>query len=350
MSDNIALVIGASGLVGGHLAAHIAGLSGWRALGVSRRRPEAAASYQHLAFDLLDANQCAEALAAHPGITHLFVAARTKGVTADAEERNNVALLANLLDALDAHAPNLRHVHLVHGTKWYGAHLPNTCPPFRESDHRVMPPNPYYAQHDYLATRQRDAAWSWSTSRPALVFGFSFGYPHNIVGLIGVLAALCQELGTQFRFPGTDWCYRSLQSATDIGLLCRSIVHLSECEAAANTSFNVANGDVFSWSNLWPRVAQAFGLDYGSPQRYSLADYMADKEPVWRRIVAKHGLRNIALKDLVAWSYGDFHFNKEGSDICSLVKLNQAGFSDVTDTEHHFMSVLQRFRDERILP
>jgi nucleoside-diphosphate-sugar epimerase len=353
MSENIALVIGATGLVGGHLASHIAGLDGWRALGVSRSRPEMKASaYEHLSFDLLDAKQCADALAAHPGITHLYVAARTKGATADAEERNNVALLANLLDALDTHAPRLRHVHLVHGTKWYGAHLPSTRPPFREDDHRVMPPNPYYAPHDYLVERhhQADKRWSWSTSRPALIFGFSHGYPHNIVGLIGVYAALCKELGTQFRFPGTDWCYRSLQSATDIGLLCRAIVHLSEADAGANASFNIANGDVFSWSNLWPRVANAFGLEYGPPQRYSLLEYMADKEPVWQRIVKKHGLRELALKDLVAWNYGDFHFNKEGNDICSLVKLNQAGFHDVTDTEHHFMTVLQRFRDERVLP
>lgn len=51
--------------------------------------------------------------------------------------------------------------------------------------------------------------WLWSTARPALIF----------VGLIGVLAAWCMDLGTQFRFPGTDRCYPSLRSATDFGLL-----------------------------------------------------------------------------------------------------------------------------------
>ena len=350
MSEKVALVIGASGMVGGNLASHIAGLSGWRAFGVSRKPPAGPKRFEHISFDLLNVDQCHAALANHPEITHVFVAARTQGATSEQEERNNIVLLANLVDTLEKTAPKLRHIHVVHGTKWYGAHLPNTSPPFREDDARVMPPNPYYGQHDFLLERQKGRHWTWSTSRPGLVFGYATGYPHNIVCLIGILAAMSRELGTQFRFPGTEWCFRSLQSATDIGLLCRAIVSISESEHGANTSFNVGNGDVYSWSNLWPRIAKSFDLECGYPQKYVLADYMADKEPVWQRIVEKYGLRDFALKDLVAWPYGDFHFNKEGSDIASLVKINGIGFHEVSDSEDLFMRVLQQYREEGVLP
>lgn len=350
MSEKVALVIGASGIVGGNLATHIAGLAGWRAFGVSRRAPASAVPFEHISFDLLNVAHCHDALKHHPEITHVFVAARTQGATSEQEEHNNIALLANLVDTLEQTAPNLQHIHVVHGTKWYGAHLPNTSPPFREDDARVMPPNPYYGQHDFLQARQAGRNWAWSTSRPGLVFGYATGYPHNIVLLIGILAAMSRELSTQFRFPGTEWCFRSLQSATDIALLCRAIVWISESRSAQNTSFNVGNGDVYSWSNLWPRIAKRFDLECGYPQKYILGDYMADKEAIWQRIVTKHGLRDFSLKDLVAWTYGDFHFNKEGSDICSLVKINGIGFHEVTDTEDLFMRILQRYQDEKILP
>lgn len=149
MSQKIAPVFRTTGRLRGHLASHIAGLDGSRALRVSRSRPDGIASaYAHLSFDLPDAKQCADALAAHPGIPHMYVAARTKCANAGAEERNNVALLANLRDT---RAPRLKRLHLVYWTKGYGAHLPDTRP-FREDDHRVMPPNHSSAQHDYLAS------------------------------------------------------------------------------------------------------------------------------------------------------------------------------------------------------
>ena len=31
-------------------------------------------------------------------------------------------------------------------------------------------------------------------------------------------------------------------------------------DAAANQIFNIANGDVYVWENIWPRLAQLFGM------------------------------------------------------------------------------------------
>jgi hypothetical protein len=35
----------------------------------------------------------------------------------------NRTMLVNLLDAIEPASPDLAHVNLMHGTKWYGNHL-----------------------------------------------------------------------------------------------------------------------------------------------------------------------------------------------------------------------------------
>jgi hypothetical protein len=46
----------------------------------------------------------------------------------------NVALLTNLMDAVEPAAEALQHVNLMHGTKWYGNHLGPFKTPAKETD------------------------------------------------------------------------------------------------------------------------------------------------------------------------------------------------------------------------
>lgn len=350
MTQKVALVIGVSGLVGSNLATLLASRPDWSVIGVSRKKPELGFLFRHLLFDLLDPASCREALRTCPDVTHVFVASRVKDASFEELEAKNVEILRNLLDALEPAAPNLAHVHLVHGTKWYGAHLGPTNVPAREDDPRQMPPNPYYAQSDYMTERQRGKRWTWSSVRPGVIQGYSIGYPHNLVGVLGAYAAISRELGQPLRFPGTQFSYDLVQGAVDVKLLAKAMVWVSERPAGANEAFNVSNGDLYSWSNLWPKVATLFSMEVGHIQPLQLSHIMSDKERVWKQIVRKHGLRDYALKDFASWDYADYHFNKRRSDIASLIKLWKTGFHDVADSEEVFLSLLQRYRDERILP
>jgi hypothetical protein len=74
----------------------------------------------------------------------------------------NVALLRNLMDAVEESAPNLQHVTIYQGGKAYGADLGPFKTPAREDDPRLMSPNFYYDQEDHLRQRQQGKRWTFS--------------------------------------------------------------------------------------------------------------------------------------------------------------------------------------------
>jgi hypothetical protein len=114
----------------------------------------------------------------------------------------NVSMLRNVLDAVEAAAPNLEHVHLLEGQKWYDVRLRPPRTPTREDDPRHMPPNFYYEQEDLCATDSQPGV-ELVTSRPHFVYDFAPERPRNIVSTIGAWGALCSELGLPLDFPGT---------------------------------------------------------------------------------------------------------------------------------------------------
>ena len=73
-----ALVTGASGLAGGYMLAHLLKQGGWDIVAVSRRKPQIAGDYRHLAVDLLDPADCRTKLGPLTNISHLFYLAITE--------------------------------------------------------------------------------------------------------------------------------------------------------------------------------------------------------------------------------------------------------------------------------
>ena len=63
------------------------------------------------------------------------------------------------------------------------------------------------------------------------------------------------------------------------------------------------------WSQLFPKVAESFGIACVEPQTFSLSEVIQDKAEVWERMVRKYGLVQHSLKDLATWPFGDFIFN-----------------------------------------
>ena len=59
---------------------------------------------------------------------------------------------------------------------------------------------------------------------------------------------------------------------------------------------------------IWPVIAWHFGMEVGEPQELSLPAAMADKAPVWSRIVEKHGLQQGATwEQLGTWKFAVRH-------------------------------------------
>ena len=128
------------------------------------------------------------------------------------------------------------------------------------------------------------------------------------------------------------------------------MVFLSTCSKARNEAFNITNGDLFRWKHLWPRVARLFGMPCGDVQTLPLGLWMADKDPIWQRIVRQHKLTPSRLDEVAVWAFGDFVFRQSSEVISSMTKIRTVGFHDTVDTEELYLAILRQYREARILP
>ncbi len=350
MASRKAVVAGALGIVGSNIAEHLQAQGGWEVIGIARGRPRHRPAWRLAGLDLTDAAACRKLISSEGGISHLFYAARAPHPDAAVETADNLRMLTNLMEPLQELAPEFQHVCLVTGTKWYGSHLGPFTTPAREEHPRHLSPNFYFEQADYLAAAQKGRAWSWSSVRPAVVCGFSLGYPHNLIAVLAVYATISKALGLPLRFPGTQACFDAVSQATDVRLLARSMAWATTEPKCANESFNIVNGDLFRWRHLWDKLARHFGMENGGVQTLSLSSHMADKEPLWQSLVSKHGLRPLTLAEIVNWSYADMTFRQSWDHISSTLKARRFGFQDFKDTEEMFIEQIERFRAERIVP
>ena len=84
--------------------------------------------------------------------------------------------------------------------------------------------------------------------------------------------------------------------AVDADLLARAIAWSGESEKARNGIFNVTNGDVFVWPNVWPAIADALGFEAGVHVPLRLDTQIRSREDEWAAIRKAHGLRSGTLR------------------------------------------------------
>ncbi|HHZ68163.1 MAG TPA: SDR family oxidoreductase [Alphaproteobacteria bacterium] len=347
MTAEKALVVGATGMVGTRLVEHLIS-DGWSVVGLCRKPPTDSNGIYYLSVDLLNVDECNKKLGGIHDVSHVFYAARAKhheGAIEPVEE--NLAMLQNIVEVVSAASPALRHVHLVHGAKYYGSHLGRYKTPAKEDDPRHTPPNFYYDQQDFVA--QHAGAWNWSISRPALVYDYTPGRSRNPVSLIAAYAAISRALGLPLDYPGSESSYKALVEGVAATHLASAIVWIATTESCVNEAFNVTNGDYFRWENIWPRIATYFQLPAGRPRRLSLSKIMSDKGGLWHRIVHQHKLVKTELVDLALWSFGDFMFGSSWDLCSSTTKLRDAGFTDIVDTECMIFNLFDLYRSSKFI-
>jgi nucleoside-diphosphate-sugar epimerase len=362
MAEKTILIAGATGVVGSAALQHFTSLAGWEVVALSRRKPAAGTQrpFCHLALDLQDAAGCRAAAASLAGVTHVVYAAlyEKPGLVAGWRERDqmatNLAMLRNLMEPLADAAPGLRHVTLLQGTKAYGVHLHPINVPARERQARDAHENFYWLQQDYLGELAARRGFAWTIFRPQLVFGDVTGVAMNLTPIIAIYAALCREEGRPFAFPGGP---PYLLEAIDARLLARAFAWAAGAPAAAGEIFNITNGDVFVWQNLWPGFAGTLGVETGPAAPLELKTWLPARGAVWDRIVAKHNLAPTRLSDLLGEShfYADFCFAHGATRppppvLVSTIKLRQAGFDDCIDTEDMFRDWFRVLMEQRLVP
>jgi nucleoside-diphosphate-sugar epimerase len=356
---NKVLVTGASGLLG--IAAIEKFLSaGWEVIGVSRRRPELPSrrGVEFLPVDLRDEEMARAAFEPLTDITHIaYTALHEKpelvaGWSSKEQIETNNAMLRNVVEPIVRTASNFQHISILQGTKIYGVHLHPIPIPARERDARKDHQNFFFDHEAYVRENGAQRGFDYTALRPQLVTGPTPG-ALNVLPAIGVYAAIRREKGEPFGFPGGP---SFVWEAADAGLVADVMVWAAQSPEAANEAFNITNGDLFEWRNVWPALAETLGVETGPDTPTSVAAYLEENGDVWEKIVAKYDLRSRNLRELVGQGdqHADFAFAygalKGPRAFVSTIKLRQAGFTKTIDTEDSFRNALQSLIDHKLLP
>jgi hypothetical protein len=120
--------------------------------------------------------------------------------------------------------------------------------------------------------------------------------------------------------------------------------------ATSNQPFNITNGDIFRWENMWPHIADYFGMETAPAQKIDLPLMMADKDGLWTELTRQHELQEISYPQLVNWNYGAFVFTPEYDIISSMSKARRFGFHDIVESREMFLRQFDQLREERVIP
>ena len=353
--QRLALVVGASGIVGSTLARHLAA-NAWQVHGLARRPPTDIDGVAPVVADLLDPSSLRAALAElRP--THVFLCTWMRQPTELENIKVNSALVRNLMDAVSP-GGSVQHVGLVTGLKHYlgpfeaygKGVLPAT--PFREEQPRLDIDNFYYAQEDEVFAAAKRDGFGWSVHRPHTIVGYAIGNAMNMGVTLAVYAAICRETGRPFVFPGSAVQWNGLTDMTDAELLARHLVWAGTTEAARNEAFNVVNGDVFRWSWMWPRIAGWFGLEAAPfpAETFPLEVQLADVGPIWAEIARKHDLIEPDLPVVASPWHTDADLGRPIEVVTDMSKSRKLGFLDYQATDDSFFSLFAKLQDARIIP
>ncbi len=349
-----ALVVGASGITGSALVHQLVG-SGWRVSGLSRT-PVAGSPAEHVAADLRSPASLREALGVlRP--THVFFTAWSRQETEADNIRVNAGMVRDLLAVLGPQG-TLRHVALVTGLKHYlgpfeaygQGDVPDT--PFLEDAERLPVDNFYYAQEDELFAAAAAHGFTWSVHRSHTVIGHAVGNAMNITSTLAAYAGIQRHLGRPLVFPGSRAQWDGVVDLTDAGLLADQQLWAATTPAAADAAYNAVNGDVVRWRRLWPRLAEHLGVDALGPGDVPqpLEQQMAGVEGLWAQLVAEHGLVEPDLTRVASWWHTDADLGREMEVIADMTRSRLLGWTGYVSTEGALLSIVDRYRAERLVP
>jgi nucleoside-diphosphate-sugar epimerase len=345
---NHALVTGAHGIVGLNLVEELAGRSDWRVTASGRRTTFPLQGVPYIPAALASSAATHEAFQGLGSVTHLFFAAFRFNSDPYEEIAVNVAILQNTLDALRAAGAPLQRVLIYQGGKAYGALLGPVRTPAKESDPRVPGPLFYYDQEDLLYDRGSKEGFAVTVLRPDYIQGFGLGSYANLVNTVAVYGTVCKAIGIPMYFPGGPQAFESLLQLTDARLLARGSIWAALADDRQNALYNITNGDLFRWSNVWPRLADYFAVAPGHPMHIDLRLFMRDKVPLWAELKRKHGLC-VNLDEIQNWDQA-YIMNARSDMHSSTIRIRKAGFHECLDSDDRFFELFDEMRARKYIP
>ena len=397
-SSSIALLVGATGIVGRELLSQLMAASSdkWPTVYAVTRRsvtdtvselrlelPSEQSSAQRLQWvtvDLSDSAQTrdlqlpAEWLPRPP--THLFFAGLVSGSkfpTGSREEYDvNVALLENALALVskwfggDAARVNENlNVVLVTGGKAYGVQIPPDLFPgykpvfLEDAPRHPQPPfNFYFGQEDLLSER----GVHWCNFRPDRILSPIVGHVYSHLGTLTVYASVQKKRGRKLIYPGSAESLDAKFSLVSADLVAKAMLWAAnngQCTRPGHT-FNVTNGDLVTMRSLWTHVAQLYQLELLLPTTEaksasdsSTSDWCVSDEVrrVWTELRATHRLERapIDIAHVYNWVYIAPSVAIRDAIPC-LDRIRAAGFLEERSSLAEVTRLLNRMVELHLVP
>lgn len=179
-------------------------------------------------------------------------------------------MLKNFLEGLAINGTKLKRVILTTGAKQYGVHLGPVKCPMEESDPWIegegRPPNFYYTQQRILQAHAKQHNYDWVVTYPNDVIGVAKGNFMNLTTSLALYAAVSGALSGELEFPGSETFYSRFDCYTSAKLHAAFNLWAALEPKCGNEAFNVVNGDVETWANMWPKLARRYGCTVPAQQ------------------------------------------------------------------------------------
>ncbi|KAL9624577.1 MAG: hypothetical protein Q9160_001241 [Pyrenula sp. 1 TL-2023] len=395
-----AIVTGATGLTGSAIVKALGqDTAAWeKVFALSRSQKEKYPANVH--HDTLDLQANAKSMASQlQGVEAEYVFFCAYLAKDDEQEAANVngAMLRNFLEALTITGAEkkLKRIILTAGLKQYGVHLGQPKNPMTEEDPWLegsdRPPNFYYDQQRILQDLSKNKSWDWVVTYPQDVIGMAKGNFMNLSTSLGLYAAVSKALpGSQLIFPGSQAFYTMFNVWTSARLHARFCLWAALEPKAGNEGFNVVNGDIDSWQNLWPRFAKRFGCTIPAKQfdaptvvsgskvtlgRPPIDDYARamglegafqpsvieqhidllkwSKDPkvkeTWDKLAKDHRLEFDTFEK-ATWGFLGFVLGRNYSMVCNMTKARRLGWDGWADTWEEMTAAWEGLENVKVLP
>ncbi|WMV50997.1 hypothetical protein MTR67_044382 [Solanum verrucosum] len=363
--QSVALIIGVTGIVGNSLAEILPGTDTpggpWKVYGVARLpRPSWNVDYpiEYIQCDISSPEETQSKLTLLTDVTHVFYVTWAIRPTELENCEINGKMFQNVLDAIIPNCPNLSHICLQTGLKYYHGSFElfekiAHDTPYNEGLPRLPAPNFYYTLEDILFEEvKKKEGLTWSIHRPGLIFGFSPYSIMNIIGTLCIYATICKHEGLPLRFPGSKSAWDGYLYCSDADLIAEHQIWASVDPNAKNEAFNISNGDVFKWKHLWKVLAEEFQVEaeeFDESKRWTLMEMMKDKGRIWEEIVKENGLVISKLEEIGGWWFVDLFLIGE----CPLDTMNKSkehGFLGFRNSKNAFISWINKIKTCKIVP
>ncbi|OAL38297.1 hypothetical protein AYO20_02356 [Fonsecaea nubica] len=367
----VALVTGANGVTGDYLIQQLASEPHWtKIIATSRRQPFRLPKDPRVVFGQADLNSDVASISqalrdmGATKVTHFFHMAYIHHDAFEKQYEYNVKFFINILTAVDdINKDSLQRVVLQNGAKYYGFHFkaPPKEPVTEDLGRLGLegPPNFYYPQEDFMFELQKHRKWTWSTTRPFLISGFSFGSGQSFTCTAALYFTMQKYLGEPavFSVPTEgEGCYEKRQDFSSAANIAAFTTHLALHPNAQNQSYNIVDADPkgLTFREIWESMGQYFGVPVTTRAGFDIeADIESKlKRGVWEDLVAKHGGDKDACEKFATWSFFGWimRYATWGSSVSMDKATRELGWTTRFDTRKDLCKIFDTMKLEGVVP